>query len=370
MKKSGKKMICGLAAVCIGLTTPAISFADDIQDSFLEDMADGLNARWGMNEDEETMTTSEIIQYRTELVNAEYEMLSSYAEVEFENEKFTLMVEAYIEALELQLDSLKYYTEENDIYQLEWTAGYNIRAVLIPDFVDSYGLDVAEDDIADFRSAKSSLYTYEITIDEDDSTATNASVSSDDIEVFNDGGISVVLTGMNEPDMYSTEFNFTIENLNHHDIVVESSNFQVVVNGTMIYSSMYAEVASGKTAQMTLSIYQGDLDDAGIDKISELSFKVIIIDADSYNELYEGDEIFLSIDDDYHISTRMVYTDADHIKQVQELLNDAGYDCGSADGVSGQKTNTAILQFEIDHGMEQSTDITDELIAAIQAVVE
>ena len=70
---------------------------------------------------------------------------------EFENEKFSLMAHAYIEAIKMQLDAVKYYTELPDIYNSEWAAGYNMRAMLIPDFVDHYGLDVPEEEVTPFR---------------------------------------------------------------------------------------------------------------------------------------------------------------------------------------------------------------------------
>lgn len=39
------------------------------------------------------------------------------------------------------------------------------------------------------------------------------------------------------------------------------------------------------------------------------------------------------------------------IKQVQQALNDLGYDAGEADGVMGQKTKSAVEQFQKDNGL-------------------
>lgn len=39
------------------------------------------------------------------------------------------------------------------------------------------------------------------------------------------------------------------------------------------------------------------------------------------------------------------------IKQVQQALNDRGYDAGTADGIMGQKTKNAIEQFQKDNGL-------------------
>lgn len=39
------------------------------------------------------------------------------------------------------------------------------------------------------------------------------------------------------------------------------------------------------------------------------------------------------------------------IKQVQQALNDIGYDAGVADGIMGQKTKDAVEQFQKDNGL-------------------
>lgn len=56
------------------------------------------------------------------------------------------------------------------------------------------------------------------------------------------------------------------------------------------------------------------------------------------------------------------YTDSETIKNVQQALNDAGYDCGTADGIAGQKTKDAILNYQSDNGLEKSGNIDDDLL--------
>ena len=57
------------------------------------------------------------------------------------------------------------------------------------------------------------------------------------------------------------------------------------------------------------------------------------------------------------------------IQKVQQLLTNLGYDSGSTDGIPGKLTNSAILQFEKDHGLEENTDITPALIQALEQAV-
>ena len=119
-----------------------------------------------------------------------------------------------------------------------------------------------------------------------------------------------------------------------------------------------------------MSFWKKDLDDAGIDKIKELSLNIMIMDADTFNTLYMGDEKFISVSDDNKITEKAVYTDKENIQKVQSLLNSAGYNCGSADGVPGKQTNSALLQFEKDHNLPETTDITPELIEALESAIK
>ncbi len=60
-----------------------------------------------------------------------------------------------------------------------------------------------------------------------------------------------------------------------------------------------------------------------------------------------------------------VYTDRDTVKKVQQALNDAGYNCGTPDGVAGNNTKNAILAFQAANGLEQTGVIDDELLTAL-----
>ena len=55
------------------------------------------------------------------------------------------------------------------------------------------------------------------------------------------------------------------------------------------------------------------------------------------------------------------YKDKDMVKQVQQALNDAGYDCGKPDGISGKKTKAAITEYQIANGLTPTGIIDDEL---------
>ena len=62
--------------------------------------------------------------------------------------------------------------------------------------------------------------------------------------------------------------------------------------------------------------------------------------------------------------------DPEIIDATQNLLNYFGYDCGTPDGVAGEKTKNAIKHFQIDHGLDVTGTITGELCDAFDADFE
>ena len=83
----------------------------------------------------------------------------------------------------------------------------------------------------------------------------------------------------------------------------------------------------------------------------------------------ETSDIYLTVNNGI-VSQRVVYTDKENIQKVQQLLTNLGYNSGSTDGVPGKLTNSAILQFEKDHGYAENTDITPELIAQLEQAAQ
>ena len=59
------------------------------------------------------------------------------------------------------------------------------------------------------------------------------------------------------------------------------------------------------------------------------------------------------------------YSDAATVKKVQEALNAAGFNCGTADGISGPKTREAMHQYQQANGLEVTDQITDALLNAM-----
>ena len=64
------------------------------------------------------------------------------------------------------------------------------------------------------------------------------------------------------------------------------------------------------------------------------------------------------------------YSDSATIKVVQQVLNSAGYNCGTPDGVAGGKTTEAITKYETDKGITVNGVITDELLNSLNIADE
>ena len=59
------------------------------------------------------------------------------------------------------------------------------------------------------------------------------------------------------------------------------------------------------------------------------------------------------------------YKDKATVKDVQQALNDAGYDCGKPDGAAGKKTKAAITAYQTDKGLEVTGVIDDALLESL-----
>lgn len=354
------------------------------QEDFLNDLKTGLEKRWEISDnsgDTESMSSDEVIDFDTNVVNAEYDLLEKYKDCIFDNKKFSMMAAAYIDALETQQKAIRYYKDSNSIYNQFWSVGYNVRAILVPDFVDYYGMDIEDQtNLKEFRDTKTALEsgtaTYTITSTDTtdgtisaDTSDVNLGENQQPIEVYNDDGIKITITGYGKSQYNSQRLVMSVVNLYHKDISISSANNSIVVNGTSINSSLYGEIQSGKTGEAILDIYQDQLGSIDIDDISTIDFKLAIYKKDSYQLKAETNEIYLTVNNGI-VSQRVVYTDKENIQKVQQLLTQLGYNSGSTDGVPGKLTNSAILQFEKDHGYAENTDITPDLIAQLEQAVQ
>ena len=66
-----------------------------------------------------------------------------------------------------------------------------------------------------------------------------------------------------------------------------------------------------------------------------------------------------------YIAEPVIYTDEETIEKVQEALNEAGYDCGTPDGIAGRNTYAAMNEYQEDHELPVTNDVTDALLKSL-----
>ena len=385
MKGNVLKKVLAVAVV-VAMMSPINVMAEGkkvTEQDFLNDLKTGLEKRWKISDesgDTASMSSDEYIEFDKNIVNAEYEILEKYKDCTFDNVKFTMLANAYIKALKTQMDAIGYYKDSNSIYNQFWSAGYNVRSIVVPDLVDYYGLQLdSQTNLDEFRNNKAVLEsngtTYTITTtdtSDSSSTATNTddvnmgnTQAQQPIEVYNDDGVKITITSYKKIMSNYVQLKMSVVNLYHKDLVIGSPNSTIIVNGMSVNSAPYGEIQTGKNGEATLDLYDDQLNGITVDDITSIDFKLAMYVKDSYQLKAQSEDVYLSVNDGI-VTQRVVYTDKENIQKVQQLLTKLGYNSGSTDGVPGKLTNSAILQFEKDYGLAENTDITPELIAELE----
>lgn len=110
--------------------------------------------------------------------------------------------------------------------------------------------------------------------------------------LYDTDGIKVTATGY-EDGWMGPEIKLLIENNSAQNVLVTSDS--VSANGYMMpYAGFYADVAAGKKANDSLSVYSSELKQAGIETIAELQFYIQVSDADTWDSIAKSDLITLN----------------------------------------------------------------------------
>lgn len=113
--------------------------------------------------------------------------------------------------------------------------------------------------------------------------AQNNDITLDETEIYNANGIIVTATGISES-WLGTDISFTISNESDKNVSIYSRDLSV--NGYMLSTSgLYSDVAAGKKAIETMTLFSSELVQAGIDTIAEVEFKLTVYDADTYTDI-------------------------------------------------------------------------------------
>lgn len=108
----------------------------------------------------------------------------------------------------------------------------------------------------------------------------------EDTVIYNENDIIITATGIDEDSFFGTEIKLRVENNTDKNIIVSCSNF--IVNGFMMTGLMSIDVAAGKKANDSLTLYSSDLERAGITQPATIvSHDAQILDGDTYGNLFD-----------------------------------------------------------------------------------
>ena len=135
--------------------------------------------------------------------------------------------------------------------------------------------------------------TYDTIVDTDTITVTvDESVSSEKANatvVYESNGIKVSYAGIEEDEIWGTEFNFVIENSGSETYAIVADN--ISIDGVMHDGTLYAEVAAGKYANESMSFIG---DDTIPEDMSKLEFTIRITNS-NYETVAESDPIQIDL---------------------------------------------------------------------------
>lgn len=152
-----KKIILILSAIILSLSMVACSSTgedDKGKDkAFIKDAKKSFNARASYIEDVESgkITLNEN-EYLKEAVNKEKEILVKYKDAEFDSPELGKLAKDYIDGLNKQEESLKYYASDYVKYEKLWTEGYDMRSTALTTLVDKFGLELDEKSFEELKN--------------------------------------------------------------------------------------------------------------------------------------------------------------------------------------------------------------------------
>lgn len=152
-----KKLILLLSAIILSLSMVACSSTEEDdkgQDkAFLKDAKKSFNARASYLADVESgKVTSNENEFLKEAVLKEKNILGKYKDAEFDNPELGKLAKDYIEGLNKQEESIKYYSSDVMKYEKLWTEGYDMRSTAITTLVDKFGLELDEKSFEELKN--------------------------------------------------------------------------------------------------------------------------------------------------------------------------------------------------------------------------
>lgn len=146
MKKSRAFLSAFCSLICLVLICSGCS-APKNDEGFLKNLASGLNARWKLSDDLDSKENISMDEYESMLeqcVNAELKAIGDITEYEFEDAGLQEHATAYYDALQTQLEGLKYYGNSDEKYAELFEGSRQDRAHILYQISQDYEIPVAD----------------------------------------------------------------------------------------------------------------------------------------------------------------------------------------------------------------------------------
>ncbi len=112
--------------------------------------------------------------------------------------------------------------------------------------------------------------------------------------LYEGGGIRIISKGMAEDSIFGPGLNLYIENFTDESITVQTRDLSI--NGFMVSGLFSAEVTSQKRVIDDVTFMSSDLEDNGIETITDLEFAFHIIETDGWDTIVDTEKIVLGLD--------------------------------------------------------------------------
>ena len=212
--KHRHSIIAIILLVAMVLSLSACGSAPLNDEAFIKNVQKGLEARWKLTdkEPEQFSSATEFKQTYTGYVNAELSAIGDINAYTFEDDQLKELAEIYVNALNSQLEGIKYYGSDDNKYTQMWsTDGYYQRARVLCKLVDNYGLTVSKN----YESALDELATNgRVMLELDDQVQAMDNIITGDIVLESLGGTNYecIITNDSKYDLSGAQIELNLYN--------------------------------------------------------------------------------------------------------------------------------------------------------------
>lgn len=288
-----------LLIVAFLLSLAACGGSSSNDEAFINNIQKGLEARWKISSKSPQIYSSTVEQKTdlTNCINAELDAIGAVENYSFADPELQAIAEAYVAALNSQLEALNYLgVDENKYVKLFSSEGYNVRAKSICRLAEDYGLSVSE---------KNSAYLNEfvskgrILLDLDEQVASMESILSGDIslEAVSGAEYECVVTNTTQYDLSGATIDFNLYDDNNVLVRTATSYLNTWPAGSTNKCTIYVSESFSKV-EACVSLFSATLFDYlkteshPIEYINELKIDISLatqlpcsVDYSSYSKL-------------------------------------------------------------------------------------